>query len=115
MHPFAVGIAISDLRITTRFDPEYVGTALWAVIHEVGHALYENGLDPALERTPLCRSVSLGFDESQSRLWENWVGARAAVHDPPAADAGRRASATPFAEPRARATSTGPRTPSARR
>ncbi len=48
--------------------------ALWAVIHEVGHALYENGLDPALERTPLCRSVSLGFDESQSRLWENWVG-----------------------------------------
>jgi carboxypeptidase Taq len=74
VHPFAVGIAISDLRITTRFDPEYVGTALWAVIHEVGHALYENGLDPALERTPLCRSVSLGFDESQSRLWENWVG-----------------------------------------
>ena len=74
VHPFAVGIAISDLRITTRFDPDYVGTALWAVIHEVGHALYENGLDPALERTPLCRSVSLGFDESQSRLWENWVG-----------------------------------------
>jgi carboxypeptidase Taq len=74
VHPFAVGIAISDLRITTRFDPEFVGSSLWAVIHEVGHALYENGLDPALERTPLCRSVSLGFDESQSRLWENWVG-----------------------------------------
>jgi carboxypeptidase Taq len=74
VHPFAVGIAISDLRITTRFEPEYVGTALWAVIHEVGHALYQNGVDPALERTPLCRSVSLGFDESQSRLWENWVG-----------------------------------------
>ena len=34
VHPFAVGIAISDLRITTRFDPEYLGTALWAVIHE---------------------------------------------------------------------------------
>ena len=44
VHPFAVGIAISDLRITTRFDPEYVGTALWAVMHEAGHALYENGL-----------------------------------------------------------------------
>ncbi len=74
VHPFAVGIAISDLRITTRFDPGFVGSSLWAVIHEVGHALYENGLDPALERTPLCRSVSLGFDESQSRLWENWIG-----------------------------------------
>jgi carboxypeptidase Taq len=74
VHPFATGIGISDLRITTRFDPGYVGTALWAVIHEGGHALYQNGIDRALERTPLCRSPSLGFDESQSRLWENWVG-----------------------------------------
>ncbi len=74
VHPFAVGIGISDLRITTRFDPGYVGTALWAVIHEIGHALYQNGIDSQLERTPLCRSVSLGFDESQSRMWENWVG-----------------------------------------
>ena len=74
MHPFATGIAISDLRITTRFDPSYIGAALWAVIHEAGHAMYQNGIDPSLERTPLCRSVSLGFDESQSRMWENWVG-----------------------------------------
>ncbi len=74
VHPFATGIGISDLRITTRFDPAYIGTALWAVAHEVGHALYQNGIDIELERTPLCRSVSLGFDESQSRLWENWVG-----------------------------------------
>ncbi len=74
VHPFATGIAISDLRITTRFDPAYVGTSLWAVAHEVGHALYNNGLDPALERTMLCRSASLGFDESSSRMWENWVG-----------------------------------------
>ena len=74
VHPFATGIGISDLRITTRFHPGYVGTALWAVIHEVGHALYQNGIAAELERTPLCRSVSLGFDESQSRMWENWVG-----------------------------------------
>jgi carboxypeptidase Taq len=74
VHPFATGIAISDLRITTRYDPTYIGTALWTVIHEVGHALYQNGIGPELARTPLCRSVSLGFDESQSRLWENWVG-----------------------------------------
>lgn len=74
VHPFATGIAISDLRITTRFDPSYIGAALWAVIHEAGHAMYQNGLDPRLERTPLCRSASLGFDESQSRMWENWIG-----------------------------------------
>ena len=74
VHPFATVISPSDLRVTTRFDPAYVGTALWAVIHEVGHATYYNGIDRSFERTPLCRSSSLGFDESQSRLWENWVG-----------------------------------------
>ena len=74
VHPFLTGIAISDLRITTRFEPGFLGSALWAVIHEAGHALYINGIDPELERTPLCRSASLGFDESSSRLWENWVG-----------------------------------------
>ncbi len=89
VHPFAVGIAISDLRITTRFDPEYVGTALWAVIHEVGHALYENGLDPALERTPLCRSVSLGLRRVPEPALGELGRPGAAVHDPAAADTGR--------------------------
>jgi carboxypeptidase Taq len=74
VHPFATGIAIQDIRLTTRFDPSYLGASLWAVIHEAGHGLYQNGIAPELERTPLCRSVSLGFDESQSRMWENWIG-----------------------------------------
>lgn len=82
VHPFAVGIGISDLRITTRFDPAYIGTAVWAVIHETGHAMYQNGIDRSLERTPLCRSASLGFDESQSRMWENWVGRGRPFMDP---------------------------------
>ena len=44
------------------------------MMHECGHGLYENGVDPALERTPLARGASLGLHESQSRLWENLVG-----------------------------------------
>jgi len=74
VHPFAVAIAPSDLRITTRFDVSYVGTALWSVLHEAGHAMYENGVAPELARSPLGHGLSLGFHESQSRLWENWVG-----------------------------------------
>jgi carboxypeptidase Taq len=74
VHPFATSIARSDIRITTRFDESYIGTALWSVIHEAGHGLYENGIAPELERSPLCGAVSLGFHESQSRMWENWVG-----------------------------------------
>jgi carboxypeptidase Taq len=74
VHPFATAIAVNDIRITTRYDPEYLGTALFSVLHEAGHAIYDNGYPPELARTPLCRGASLGFHESQSRTWENWVG-----------------------------------------
>jgi carboxypeptidase Taq len=74
VHPFATAISPSDIRITTRFDESYVGASLWAVIHEAGHGMYENGVARELERSPLCSPASLGFHESQSRMWENWVG-----------------------------------------
>jgi carboxypeptidase Taq len=74
VHPFATAISPADLRITTRFDPNYLGTSVWSVLHEAGHAMYENGVPPALWRSPLASPSSLGFHESQSRLWENWVG-----------------------------------------
>src|SRR5215218_601190 len=74
VHPFAAAISPADLRITTRFDPCYIGAAVWSVIHEAGHALYENGMPRELWRSPLASPSSLGFHESQSRLWENWVG-----------------------------------------
>jgi carboxypeptidase Taq len=73
-HPFASAISPADIRITTRFDPGYIGTALWSVIHEAGHGLYENGIARELWRSPLCTAPSLSFHESQSRMWENWVG-----------------------------------------
>jgi carboxypeptidase Taq len=47
-------------------------------MHECGHGLYEAGIDPALERSPLGSAESLGIHESQSRLWENMVGRSAA-------------------------------------
>ena len=73
-HPFASAISRRDLRLTTRYDPEHLTTALFTSLHEAGHALYEAGVDPALDRTTLGRPRSLGLHESQSRLWENWVG-----------------------------------------
>jgi len=74
VHPFATAIATTDVRLTTRYDEGYLGTALWSAMHEAGHGLYESGIDLELRRSPLCRPPSLGFHESQSRLWENWVG-----------------------------------------
>jgi carboxypeptidase Taq len=72
-HPFAQSLATTDIRITTR-EAEGSLDGLFATMHECGHGLYEYGVDPALERTPLARGASLGLHESQSRLWENLVG-----------------------------------------
>ena len=74
VHPFATAISPADIRITTRFDESYIGAALWAVIHEAGHGMYENGIPRRLWRSPLSSPASLAFHESQSRMWENWVG-----------------------------------------
>ena len=72
-HPFATSLGTTDIRITT-WEPKGTLDGLFAVMHETGHGLYEHGVDPALERTPLARGASLGLHESQSRLWENLVG-----------------------------------------
>jgi carboxypeptidase Taq len=73
VHPFAASPSSRDVRVTARFDDESL-TGLFALMHEVGHGLYEHGIDPALARTTLDTGVSLGVHESQSRLWENLVG-----------------------------------------
>ncbi|MEM6456707.1 MAG: carboxypeptidase M32, partial [Acidobacteriota bacterium] len=73
-HPFCIGIATGDVRMTWRWQPDDFRPALLGILHELGHALYEQGLRPDLRRMPAGVSVSLGIHESQSRLWENHVG-----------------------------------------
>ncbi|MDF2721958.1 MAG: peptidase [Paenibacillus sp.] len=74
VHPFATGLNPGDVRITTRYLPEDVTSALFGTIHECGHALYEQNFSKELIGTPLCRGASMGIHESQSRFWENMVG-----------------------------------------
>jgi carboxypeptidase Taq len=74
IHPFAQALATTDVRLTTKYDEQDFGVALYSVLHEFGHGLYEAQVDPALARTSLAEPVSLGVHESQSRLWENIVG-----------------------------------------
>ena len=73
-HPFCTTFAIGDVRITTRVKAHDLSEALYSTLHEAGHALYEQGVAPALEQTPLAGGASPGVHESQSRLWENIVG-----------------------------------------
>jgi carboxypeptidase Taq len=72
-HPFTSG-TFADVRITTRYNETYLPTALFGLLHEAGHALYEQGLDPERYRDPAGGFCSLGIHESQSRFWENVVG-----------------------------------------
>ena len=72
-HPFCTRFAVGDVRITTRVREHDIGDALFSTLHESGHAMYEQGVDPAYEGTPLGSGVSSGVHESQSRLWENVV------------------------------------------
>jgi carboxypeptidase Taq len=73
-HPFCSGIGPGDCRITTRYNPRFFNEAFFGILHEAGHGIYEQGLDPEHFGTPLGSYCSLGIHESQSRLWENQVG-----------------------------------------
>ena len=73
-HPFSAGLWPGDTRFTTRFDEQDPFSCLYAVMHETGHALYEQGLDANHSFTPRGDAVSLGVHESQSRFWENQIG-----------------------------------------
>lgn len=73
-HPFESKFSIDDVRITTRVRTDNLAVALFATLHEAGHAMYDQNIDPAYEATPLADGTSLGVHESQSRLWENQVG-----------------------------------------
>jgi len=73
-HPFEIAFNRDDVRITTRYDTRFLPMALMGTMHEAGHGMYEQGISPALALTPLTGGVSSGMHESQSRLWENFVG-----------------------------------------
>ena len=73
VHPFEITFGLGDIRLTTRYSEDEIGSVFTAM-HECGHGLYEWGVSPSLERTPLCSGCSAALHESQSRLWENVVG-----------------------------------------
>lgn len=74
VHPFASSFSRDDARITSRWYPDYLGPSLFGTLHESGHAIYEQNTHADLARTPLARGTSSGIHESQSRLFENYIG-----------------------------------------
>lgn len=73
-HPFSTGIHPTDVRITSHIDPRHLTSHIFSVLHEAGHALYDQNLPQEHYGTPLCEAVSMGMHESQSRFWEVFIG-----------------------------------------
>jgi carboxypeptidase Taq len=71
-HPFCGGVP-RDVRITTRYDQADFASSLMAVLHETGHAKYEQNLPGAWLDQPVGRARSMGLHESQSLFQEMQV------------------------------------------
>ena len=73
-HPYCTSFSRDDVRLCTRVYTSEFNVCLFSMLHECGHALYDQNIDPAWDRTPITSGCSLGIHESQSRMWENLVG-----------------------------------------
>ena len=82
-HPFEISFTRDDVRITTRYDANYLPMSIFAALHEAGHGLYEQNIAPELTRSALTTDfigqyavggASYGAHEFSSRMWENQIG-----------------------------------------
>jgi carboxypeptidase Taq len=73
-HPFSSSSGLGDVRFATRFDEGNPINNVLSVLHEAGHAMYEQGFSAELARSALWDAPSLGSHEAQARFWENHVG-----------------------------------------
>ncbi|RUU83186.1 carboxypeptidase M32 [Mesorhizobium sp. M7A.F.Ca.MR.362.00.0.0] len=72
-HPFCGGVP-SDVRITTRYKTTDFLSALMGVLHETGHALYEQNLPKSWSHWPLGKARGMAVHESQSLFVEKQLG-----------------------------------------
>ena len=73
-HPFCESLGPNDVRLTTRYDERFFPSAFFGTLHEAGHGIYEQGLRKEHFGLPPGKYCSMAIHESQSRLWENFVG-----------------------------------------
>ena len=74
MHPFTTNLHNNDVRLTSFYRENGLEYALFCVIHETGHALYEQDIDDTITLTPIGGGAGMSMHESQSRLYENNFG-----------------------------------------
>ena len=73
-HPFTSGFHNHDVRLTNHYYENKLEDAMFSIIHEGGHGLYEQGVCDEITMTPIGGGTSMGMHESQSRFYENCLG-----------------------------------------
>lgn len=73
-HPFTTQLHNHDVRITDRYMEDNLESAMFSIIHETGHAIYEMNIDDSITQTLVGGGTSMGMHESQSRFYENIIG-----------------------------------------
>lgn len=68
-HPFCGGVP-DDVRLTTRWNEADFMPGLMGVLHETGHAMYEQGLPVKWRYQPVGHALGMSVHESQSLLVE---------------------------------------------
>jgi carboxypeptidase Taq len=81
VHPFCGGSHPTDVRITTRYRTDNFIESLYAVIHETGHGLYEQGRMKEGRDLPASEALTMGIHESQSLFWERMIAQSPAFCD----------------------------------
>ncbi|MCD8338159.1 MAG: carboxypeptidase M32 [Lachnospiraceae bacterium] len=81
-HPFTTDLCIGDVRVTNHFKEDGPISAMFSAIHEGGHAIFGQNIDPAYEGTALEQVNMMGLHESQSRFFENILGRRISFWKP---------------------------------
>ncbi|MBQ1490367.1 MAG: carboxypeptidase M32 [Blautia sp.] len=81
-HPFTTSFSHRDVRVTSHFFPHDPLFAMFSTIHEGGHAIFDQNVDPSLLGTPMESCRYMGIHESQSRFYENILGRNQAFWEP---------------------------------
>lgn len=73
-HPFTTELGTGDVRITNHYREHDPLSAMFSAIHEGGHAIFAQNIDPSYENTAAAEVNMMGLHESQSRFYENILG-----------------------------------------
>lgn len=82
VHPFTTTLCPGDVRVTNHYLADQPLSSMFSAIHEGGHAIFEQNIDPAYADTAIDQINMMGLHESQSRFYENILGRRPAFWTP---------------------------------